>query len=401
MSLVTLVALQLGPWAAWVVPSLAAVLGLALGVLGVFILRARAKQLDAAAQTRLSPADEGRRVTITGRLVADGDGVPSLIDGRPVALSVARGPMRSEERRGTSLALQTPDGLYPLAGTLELQGESARAADVAGLGSCNVMEARVGQTVLVDGFVGRVMQESLRDPAARLGLRSDRDGFFEPVRVRLRPSARRREALVLGGVLLATVLLLVPLPSSLHDGPTTADDETLGPVAIRLYGTAREPTTLRRLASIVRLLSPVRDAERASLEESRARRRRTAGAIAWLDDQPDEQAVPAALPARSLATLARRRVQAIRPQVEQARADAERLAEEARAAEALRRTKELSYRGFDPEGLLKHEGEAWAGRPPEPPDGRVVYRVCGLSGHRRRAELADRAAYVERQLALR
>ncbi len=399
MSQVTLVALQLGPWAAWVVPSLAIAVGLALGVLAVHIARARAKQLDEAAQTRLSPADEGRRVTITGRLVADGSGVPSLVDGRPVAVSVARGPVRSVERRGGSLALETPDGLYPLAGTLELQGAPARAADVDGLGPCDVIEARVGQTVLVDGFVGRVMQESLRDPAARLGLRSDRDGFFEPVRVRLRPSGRRREALVLGGVLLATVLLLVPLPSSLHDGPTTADDETLGPVAIRLYGTAREPTTLRRLASIARLLSPARDAERASLEESRARRRRTAGAIAWLDDEPDEQAVPAALPTRSLATMARRRVQAIRPQVEQARAHAEREAEAARAAEELRRTKELSYRAFDPEGLVKREGEEWIGRPPEPPDGRVVYTVCGLSALHQRTELADRAAYVDRQLA--
>lgn len=402
MSLVTLVALQIGPWAAWLIPCLAITLGLAAGVLAVRALRERARRADTTARTRLSPTDEGRRVRLAGRLIAAGDGVPSFVDGRPVAVSIARGQARPEERRAEALLVETPDGRFPLAGALELRGTRGRGAQVDGLGRCEVLEARIGETVLVEGFVGRVMQESLRDPAARLGLRSDRDGFFEPVRLHVRANDLRREAAVVAGVVLAACLLLVPLPSPLYEGPTGPDDAVMGWLSFHLYGTEREPTSLRELATVARLLSPARDAELASLETGRERRRRATGsALATVDSELGVLVMPALspLPTRHLAQRVLRGGRAVDPEILATRIRLEQEAFETRERQALMFAKESSYRGFDEVGLAKRQGDEWIGRPPEPPGGygRVT---CGLSHMHARVERDDRAAYVQRQLAM-
>ncbi len=255
-------ALALGPMGSWVLPSLGVLGGIALIGGGHAAwqqrLRRRAHDLAASARRRIPREEEGRRVVLVGRLrVAGSETVRSYVDGRPVAVSSLlriEGPVTtvSGTRRATGLAVETEDGLVPIHGTIHVERtraplrlagtpDSARAA----------LDVAAGELVMVEGMLGRVAQEGLREQGAVLGVSSETQDFGQlPIRMtalRLElPRALPRVALA--GAL-AGVLLLTPWPVAVPEALVIEPDLSAHPNAM---------VASRRAVLLFRLLGPTR-----------------------------------------------------------------------------------------------------------------------------------------------
>ncbi len=196
-------ALSLGPVGAWLLP----VAGLALGLLavggGYFVaaqrLRRRARDLLVRAKRHVPRGEEGKRVVLVGRLrVAGADAVPSFADGRAVAVSsvsTSQGSVTSvvETRSAPTLALETTEGLVPIEGVIEVdrtragrrvRSEEPRSYPPELARALRVTDVCAGERVMVEGRLGRVAREGLREPGAVLGVSSETLRFGQvPVRI--------------------------------------------------------------------------------------------------------------------------------------------------------------------------------------------------------------------------
>lgn len=259
-------ALSLGPSGRFVLP----VLGLACGAValgGLHFwwhqrLRRHARDLAESARRRIPRGEEGRRVVLVGRVrVAASESVPSFVDGAPVAVSSlfrAEGRMLTvlATRRATGLAIETADGLVPVHGTVHVE-RTITPRPLAGSDSRCGLDVAAGELVMVEGLLGRVQREGLREPGALLGLSSDSDDFGHvPIRMtalRLElPRALWRATLV--GALLGAVVLTpwpIGLPSRLvvqpdpMTHPQIAEAGWRATVLIRLLSPARAGTLMR------------------------------------------------------------------------------------------------------------------------------------------------------------
>lgn len=244
-------ALRAGPWAAHVVPSAAFALGVLAGLLAA---RAwvRRHPLRVATVSAITSADEGRRLRVAGRL--------------------------SRDRVEPSLhVLTTSSGAVPVAGELELEGVRWRDVTEGG-----VTRRELDAEVVVDGYVGRVMQPALREQAGVLALRDRHAGFFEPIRVRaIRPRARAIGlTLLVAASGAAGIALLAPMPfvpsvvrASLEDADAI--------VALRLASFTREAALATLAASETQPLWRIEAARRelAADHAPPTRLERGAGAV--------------------------------------------------------------------------------------------------------------------------
>jgi hypothetical protein len=227
-------------------------------------LRKHGRDLAETARRRIPRGEEGRRVVLVGRLrVAGAESVASFVDGAPVAVSSlfrAEGRALSVvgTRRATGLSLETEDGLVPIHGTIHVERTVApRPISASGEARCG-LDVAAGELVMIEGVLGRVGQEGLREQGAVLGLSSESEDFGHvPIRMtalRLElPRALPRAALA--GALLGAVLLTpwpIGLPSSLIVQPDPLEHPQLAEAGWRA-------------TVVVRLLSPSRGAMLARL----------------------------------------------------------------------------------------------------------------------------------------
>jgi hypothetical protein len=266
-------ALSLGASGRHVLP----LLGLALGALllggGHFWwhqrLRRHGRDLAESARRRIPRSEEGRRVVLVGRLrVAGSESVPSFVDGARVAVSsLFRAEGRAlavlDTRRATGLSLETEDGLVPIHGTVHVE-RTVAPRPLAGSDSRCGLDVAAGELVMVEGLLGRVQREGLREQGALLGLSSESDDFGH---VPIRMTALRLELpralprAILAGALLGAVVLTpwpIGLPSRLVVQPDPMTHPQLAEAGWRATVLVRllAPT---RTATLERLRSPAGD----------------------------------------------------------------------------------------------------------------------------------------------
>jgi len=170
-----------------------------------YVLRAQrvsrhARDLVEAARRRIPRDEEGRRVVLVGRLRAAPDArTRSFADGRPVAVSSllhVHGRVASviATRISHGLLLATEDGEIPVLGSIHLERTRAptRPSDeeLASLPpgvpveDTAVLDAELDELVMIEGLLGRIEREGLRNAGAALGIVSSSEDFgYVPIRM--------------------------------------------------------------------------------------------------------------------------------------------------------------------------------------------------------------------------
>lgn len=159
-----------------------------------------ARDLVEAARRRIPRDEEGRRVVLVGRLRAAPEAqTRSFADGRPVAVSSlmqldGRIAAVLATRIAHQLVLETDDGEVPVLGSIHLErtraatrpddDELAFLPEGIPVADTWVLDAEVGELVMVEGILGRITREGLREPSATLGIASASEDFgYVPIRM--------------------------------------------------------------------------------------------------------------------------------------------------------------------------------------------------------------------------
>jgi len=174
-------------------------------VAGGYVVRAQrvsrhARDLVEAARRRIPRDEEGRRVVLVGRLRAASDArTRSFADGRLVVVSSLMqhdGRIASviATRIAHELVLATDDGEIPVLGSIHLERTRAAARpsdeELASLPpgvpveDTAVLDVELDELVMVEGLLGRIEREGLRESGAALGIVSSSEDFgYVPIRM--------------------------------------------------------------------------------------------------------------------------------------------------------------------------------------------------------------------------